>query len=541
VQPSGDRIESDPSSTTEAAADEPPSLVPLPLPTAIPEILPAGLPARADRHGQTVLVVVDSLKLWQEHLPALAVDSIEAVPARRYITDSRFATLPRAKVLNLCRSYRYQTFGYYVSLLATARGHRPLPSIDTIQDLKLTPLIRLAASELSDQVGRALAGSAESRIEATIHFGRTTDPRLHRVSAAIFGRFPAPFLRAVFTRNGVWSLESLRILGSGEVVDGERAFAVEQARRFLAKPPRPRRGPQPTRFELAILRDDKEPRPPSNERAIRRFLHAAGELGASAEVIGRDDYGRLAEFDALFIRETTAVNHHTYRFSRRAAAEGLVVIDDPESIVRCGNKVYLAELLSRHRIATPRTIVISRETAGSVAAELGFPVVIKQPDSAFSMGVVKYDSAEAFDAAVPQLFDSSDLLIAQAFTPTEFDWRIGVLDGQPLFACRYFMAKRHWQIVKHTGPRMEPGTAETLPVDRAPSAVVGLAVRAARLIGDGLYGVDLKVVDGRPMVIEINDNPNIDAGIEDAVLGDFLYERILRLLSDRVETMRRRD
>jgi glutathione synthase/RimK-type ligase-like ATP-grasp enzyme len=540
VQPSGEPPESSPASLSEATADEPPSPS-LERSRPIAELL-AAMPARSDRHAPpTVLVVVDSLKLWQEQLPALASDSIEAVPARRYITDSRFASLPRAKVLNLCRSYRYQTFGYYVSLLATARGHRPLPSIDTIQDLKLAPLIRLAANELAEQIGRSLAGVAEPRIEATIHFGRTADPRLHRVAAAIFGRFPAPFLRAVFTRNGAWSLESLRILGSGEVVDSERAFAVEQARRFLAKPPRPRRSPQPTRFELAILRDEKEPRPPSNERAIRRFLQAAADLGASAEVIGRDDYGRLAEFDALFIRETTAVNHHTYRFSRRAAAEGLVVIDDPESIVRCGNKVYLAELLSRHRIATPRTIVISRESAGSVASELGFPVVIKQPDSAFSMGVVKYDSPEAFDAAVPQLFDSSDLLIAQAFTPTEFDWRIGVLDGQPLYACRYFMAKRHWQIVKHHGPRMEPGNAETLPIDRAPSAVVGLAVRAARLIGDGLYGVDLKVVDGRPMVIEINDNPNIDAGIEDAVLGDFLYERILRLLSDRVEAMRRRD
>ena len=56
----------------------------------------------------------------------------------------------------------------------------------------------------------------------------------------------------------------------------------------------------------------------------------------------------FAEFDALFIRETTSVNHHTYRFASRAAAEGLVVIDDPTSIVRCSNKVYQAELFQRH-------------------------------------------------------------------------------------------------------------------------------------------------------------------------------------------------
>ena len=61
-----------------------------------------------------------------------------------------------------------------------------------------------------------------------------------------------------------------------------------------------------------------------------------------------------AEFDALFIRETTLVNHHTYRFARRAASEGLVVIDDPESILKCTNKVFLAELLSRHKMPMPQ-------------------------------------------------------------------------------------------------------------------------------------------------------------------------------------------
>jgi len=71
------------------------------------------------------------------------------------------------------------------------------------------------------------------------------------------------------------------------------------------------------------------------------------------------------------------------------------------------------------------------------------------------------------------------------------------------------------------------GDWETIPVGEAPGDVVKLAVRAAGLIGDGLYGVDLKVVRGRPVVIEVNDNPNIDHGVEDGVLGDELYRRIM--------------
>ncbi len=84
-------------------------------------------------------------------------------------------------------------------------------------------------------------------------------------------------------------------------------------------------------------------------------------MGLSTELIEKDDFGRLAEFDALFIRETTSVNHHTYRFARRAMAEGLVVVDDPDSILKCTNKVFLAELLERHKIATPRTLIVHRD------------------------------------------------------------------------------------------------------------------------------------------------------------------------------------
>ena len=98
------------------------------------------------------------------------------------------------------------------------------------------------------------------------------------------------------------------------------------------------------------------------------------------------------EFDALFIRETTAVNHHTYRFARRAEREGLVVVDDPKSILRAANKVFLSELMDRHRIPQPKTMLIHRGNVKQIARELGFPCVLKQPDSQFSRGVIKVET-----------------------------------------------------------------------------------------------------------------------------------------------------
>lgn len=81
---------------------------------------------------------------------------------------------------------------------------------------------------------------------------------------------------------------------------------------------------------------------------------------------------------------------------------------------------------------------------------------------------------------------------------------------------------------------------ETLRVEDAPAAVLKTAVDAARLIGNGLYGVDLKEINGIPHLIEINDNPSLDAGIEDEVLGMELYTAILKEFRNRIVNLRSR-
>src|SRR5690606_3103359 len=116
-----------------------------------------------------------------------------------------------------------------------------------------------------------------------------------------------------------------------------------------------------------------------NREALRRFVRAARQQGFAVEFLDREDYGRVAEFDALFIRETTNVNHHTYRFASRARSEGMVVIDDPESIIRCGNKVYLVELAKRLDLPVPPTMIVASSKPGDIVRELGLPCVLKQP------------------------------------------------------------------------------------------------------------------------------------------------------------------
>jgi len=478
-----------------------------------------------------ILIVVNDPKQWPFQIP-----NVEVVDARSYLTRPEYSQLKGVKLFNLCRSYRYQSSGYYVSLLAEARGHKPQPNVTAIQDLKSQTVVRLASEDLDEVIQKSLAPIQSDKFTLSIYFGRNMAKRYDRLALQLFNVFQAPLLRAEFTRDEHWELRRLQAIAANDGPESHRSFVGQGATEHFsgrrARVPRRTR----TRYDLAILADPAEPEPPSNEKALQRFIRAGESMSLAVERIGHDDYARVAEFDALFIRETTAVNHYTYRFSQRAAGEGLVVIDDPDSNVKCANKVYLAEVLTHHGVPVPRTVLVHRDNVEEIPQELGFPCVLKKPDSAFSLGVTKVETESDLEGQIKRLLDDSDLVVAQQFLPTTFDWRIGVLDRQPLYACKYYMAPNHWQIIKRDGMgNRDYGKFETIPVELAPAKAVRIALRAANLIGNGLYGVDVKQSGDQYYVIEVNDNPNIDAGVEDAILKQEVYRRIMAVFLRRIE------
>ena len=479
------------------------------------------------------LLVVENTRSWP-----LALRGADVISARRYLVGEGWEERRGLRVYNFCRTLGYQTLGYYVSLLAAARGHRPIPTVETLQDLRLAPVVRVVSEQLEDLIQRSLARLKGKRFELSIYFGRNLARRYDALARALHDQFPVPLLRASFEKKrDDWRLSGVRTIATSEIPESHRDFVIEQAERNFGGRERRSRIRKSFRYDLAIL----TPPPgtedaPSNPRAIQRFVRAGRALGIDATTIDHSDAADIAEYDALFLRETTYVDHPTYRLARRAASEGLVVIDDPVSILRCTNKVFQAELFERHRIPHPKTLVAHADNAGEIARTVGLPCVLKQPDSSFSRGVVRADDEVGLRARLAEFLEDSELVVAQAYTPSNFDWRIGVLGGKPLYACRYHMARGHWQIVVSgsTG-RRRWGRVDTLPLEETPSEAIAIATRAASLIGDGLYGVDVKELGGRFLVMEINDNPNLEAGCEDKVLGEKLYLAIMEWFLERLE------
>lgn len=464
----------------------------------------------------------------------LNIEGITVISAKNYLLN--YYPKENIKVFNLCKSYKYQALGYYVSLLAAARKHKCFPNINTIQEMKSISIVRVISQDIEDTIQKNLSTIHSDNFTLSIYFGKNIAKKYDKLSKKIFNLFQAPLLRVFFLKkSNKWRISSIQLISLEDIPEEHKEYVEDFAKEYFSRKiitARPRKNMP---YDLAILVDDSDKTSPSDNKAIEKFIKAGESVGFNVEVINNDDLNILTQFDALFIRETTNVNHITFRFSQRAFIEGLVVIDDPDSILRCTNKVYLAELLRYNKVSMPNTVIVHKENVKNFMDDMDYPIILKQPDGAFSKGVVKVDNKDECLTISNKLLQDSDLIIAQEFIKTDYDWRIGVLNRVPIYACKYYMAKKHWQIVnwnKKTGNNN--GKWLTVPIYNVPEIVINTALKAANLIGNSLYGVDLKYFNDKCYVIEVNDNPSIESGVEDQISKEQLYIKIMNYFMEKI-------
>lgn len=478
------------------------------------------------------IIVTDNAPYWD------FINEFPIIQADDYLKGSPYQT-KSIRLINLCQSYEYQTIGYYVSLLAMAQDQKVSPSIQTIQDCTHPKLSKQFLGEVDEDIQKSLNTLKENKLTFNIYFGDCFQPDFALMAKKMHDRLPLPLLTLSLVRkNTIWSVKKISALAAQDIPAEEKTFMRNMARKYLNKK-RFFSGCQKKQpfFHLAILTDPEEGYcAPSDQKALEKFAEAGDSLGIQVDFIDKNDIKFLPEYAGLFIRTSPAANHFTYQFSRRAAQENLVVIDDPQSIVKCRNKVYQAVAFQNHRVKTPHTMIVSKYQQRNISVP--FPCVIKRPDSGYSKDVLKAENEKELKKILNQFFKFSDLVIIQSFLPTEFDWRISILDRKPLYALRYYMAKNHWQIINWTSTTESEreGNVEAVSLKEVPEAILETALKASNLIGDGLYGVDIKSHDNEHYVIEVNGNLSIDHDFEGKLLSDKLYKQIMSVFLERMQT-----
>src|SRR6476619_1818025 len=154
--------------------------------------------------------------------------------ARRYLGEPESGNEGTVQVLNLCRTGRYQGRGYYVSLVAEARGQRPVPGVKTIEDLRSEAYVRALGEEIQPLVQETLHHDESERFQLNVYLGK--HPSHQALAEQLFAKVRAPLLRVVFTRvDGSWRLDAVQAIGLADIAPQDRAFLLEAVKSFITE------------------------------------------------------------------------------------------------------------------------------------------------------------------------------------------------------------------------------------------------------------------------------------------------------------------
>ena len=293
--------------------------------------------------------------------------------------------------------------------------------------------------------------------------------------------------------------------------------------------------------KIAILIDSDDKHSPSDTLALKKFEQAAIKCGLTPYFIMAKDIEELKKFNALFIRCMTAESHYSMDFVKKAKELNIISLDNENTILYGSNKANYYKhmmnlsVLDLNKIKIPKTYNLAEYLLIPFDCyTLKFPIICKSPNGFFCENVKKIENRKELN----EIFNNDPYMLLQEYIPTSYDWRIGILNNKPLFACKYWMAKDHWQIAKHENDSIIWGDVECIDLKYAPQGVIDLAIASTKVIGEtGLFGVDIKDYNGQYYLIEVNDNPNIEAGFEDQFLGDKIYLDIMQWYASELYNM----
>jgi len=142
------------------------------------------------------IVVVDSVDPFSEQKIDVGVSLIDF---HQYLSDYPKKGEPKTRVINLCATDLYLSRGYYCSLLAEARQHKVLPSLNAINDLIIRgedEHLDSITLSLPTQLSTALLETMQNAEEHSFlaYFGHTEQTEFQRIAKFAFERFPVPIL-----------------------------------------------------------------------------------------------------------------------------------------------------------------------------------------------------------------------------------------------------------------------------------------------------------------------------------------------------------
>lgn len=152
-----------------------------------------------------------------------------------YLSGDEYHQNKSFRVINLCRSYNYQSIGYYVSLLAQARDHKALPSVHSIQDVLNVSLSKLISQDTHEEIQHSLHDIKGNEFVLSLYFGQNLAKRYATLAKQLHGLFPLPLIRFYLEKKKQWRIKTVVPLSLSDVPEHHLEFMRQSAENYLSK------------------------------------------------------------------------------------------------------------------------------------------------------------------------------------------------------------------------------------------------------------------------------------------------------------------
>jgi ribosomal protein S6--L-glutamate ligase len=235
---------------------------------------------------------------------------------------------------------------------------------------------------------------------------------------------------------------------------------------------------------------------------------------------------RLPRFDAIIPRIGASVTFYGTAVVRQFEMMGVYSLNESVAITRARDKLRALQLLARRGIGMPRTGFAHSpdDTTDLIRLIGGAPMVIKLIEGTQGQGLVLAETDKAAESVIDAFRELDAYFLAQTFVKEAqgSDIRCFVVGGKVVAAMRRTARPGEFRSNLHRG-----GTAEAVQITAAERKT---AIRAARIMGLNVAGVDLLRAEAGPAVMEVNASLGLE-GIE-AASGVDVADAIIRYLED---------
>jgi ribosomal protein S6--L-glutamate ligase len=219
----------------------------------------------------------------------------------------------------------------------------------------------------------------------------------------------------------------------------------------------------------------------------------------------------LTNIDAVIPRIGASVTFYGTAVVRQFEMMKVFTAVESQALMRSRDKLRSLQVLSRAGLGLPKTVFTnySKNVADVIQSVGGAPVVIKLLEGTQGLGVVLVETDNAAESVLEAFNGLQARVIVQEFIKEAMgaDIRAFVVDGVVVGAMKRQGKKGEFRSNLHRG-----GTAEVIKLSEDEE---NAALKAARVLGLGIAGVDMLQSARGPLILEVNSSPGLE-GIEKA-------------------------